>query len=157
MADGILKVMVKAKPDPKAIRKISRLTDEIAPTKKNEAQVAKESENQDLGDENKKEQIAIHAAVNQKKAQEEAWARRRIEEIEAEIKKLAEERKQQILKRRKELPRETQEQKIAEEQKKKSLPEVTTKRKKGLPFWGRRIKIAQQQAQPERAGRKIGG
>jgi len=137
-----------AKPNPQLLRQIRQLSEEKLPDSKSEELSPQET--------NQNEPFKESLEQQQMKANDEAWAKKRREEIEAKIKELVEERKQQILKRREEPPKEIQEQKIAEEQKKKSLPEVVSKPKRGL-FWGRRIKTAQQQAQPETAGRRSGG
>ncbi len=84
----------------------------------------------------------------QEKVQDESWAKKRIAELEAEIKKLTYERQQEM--------RARYEQKKKEEEKKEaSVPVVASKPKRG--FWGRRIKSAQQQTQPETVGRRVSG
>jgi len=88
------------------------------------------------------------------KARSEQLAARIVQELEQEIEKWRRVREQQLQTRRQ--PPEQQ-----EEEKKQETPplvEPSTKPKRGLfGFWGRRIKSAQQQAQPEMVGRRVGG
>ena len=88
------------------------------------------------------------------KARSEQLAAKIIQELEQEIEKWRRIREQQLQTRRQ--PPEQQ-----EEEKKQETPplvEPSTKPKRGLfGFWGRRIKSAQQQAQPEMVGRRVGG
>jgi len=143
--------MAKTKIDPQIIRQLRQASDEEMFLKEDKPSFVKAKEgkeNQEIKENNEK--------IAQLKAQKEAWAKRRIQEIETKIEGLVEERRQQRLKRREETPQEVQEKKIAEEQKKKSLPEVSSKPKRGL-FWSKRIKTAQQQAQPETVGKRVSG
>lgn len=90
----------------------------------------------------------------------EQLAAKVIQELDAEIEKRRRTREEQLKARRR-----TPEQQ--EEEKKQEAPplvEPSTKPRRGLfglpagrhSFWGRRIKSAQQQAQPEMAGRRVG-
>ncbi len=83
------------------------------------------------------------------KESEEAWAKKRITELEAAIKELALKRQEEMRERNKE--KEEKEENQSEE----TLAVPKSKPRRG--FWGRRIKSAQQQAQPETAGRRISG
>ncbi len=102
------------------------------------------------GDEAKK--LAEMKAAD--KAKSEQLAAKIVQELEAEIEKWRRVREEQLKARRQ--PSEQQ-----EEEKKQETPplmEPSTKPKRGLfGFWGRRIKSAQQQAQPEMVGRRVGG
>jgi len=96
--------------------------------------------------------------IAQLKAQKETWAKKRIQEIEGEVKLLIQQRQEEARKRYEQKKTEEKKKENKEEQiKKTQVPEIATKPKKGLPFWGKRIKTAQQQAQPETAGRRVGG
>jgi len=95
--------------------------------------------------------------LQQLKIKKEAFAKKRIGEIENEMRMLAQQRQEEMRKRREAIE---QQQKQEEEQKKtQGNPnlEISSKPKKGMPFWGKRVKTAQQQSQPETAGRRIGG
>ncbi len=142
--------MDKTKINPQIIQQLRQMGGEVVLEKE-------EEKKEDGGYEEEKEHKIDKGEILQMKTQKEVWAKKRREEIEAEIKKLIEERKQQLSKRREEAPQKIQEQKIAEEQKKELPPEISSKPKKGLPFWGKRIKTAQQQAQPETVDRRVGG
>ena len=130
-----------AKPSPQLLRQIRELSEEKLPESKNEELSSQET--------NQNEPFKESLEQQQMKVNDEAWAKRRIQEIEEEIKILTQKRQEEMRKR--------YEQK-SEEQKQKEQPlGVSSKPKKGLPFWGKRIKTAQQQAQPETAGRRVGG
>jgi phenylalanyl-tRNA synthetase alpha subunit len=148
--------MAKTKINPQALRKIIQTTDEVIPTKKEIPPDGKPPMAEETNNENEK---AIHEqALNQLKAQKEAWAKKRIKEVEDEVRLLAQKRQEEMRKRREEMTSQQQQQET--EAKKVHVsqpPEVSHKPKRGLPFWGRRIKSAQQQAQPETAGRRAGG
>jgi len=146
--------MVKGRITSQLARQIGQLSNETIVAKKEN--LADEEVNLGQKRSLEDEKIINQQAVNQLKAQKEVWAKKRIQEIETKIEGLVEERRQQRLKRREEPPQEVQEKKIAEEQKKESLPEVSSKPKRGL-FWGKRIKTAQQQAQPETVGKRVSG
>jgi len=88
------------------------------------------------------------------KARSKQLAAKIVQELEAEVEKWRRIREQQLQARRQ--PPEQQEEE--KKQEKPPLIEPSTKPKRGLfGFWGRRIKSAQQQAQPEMAGRRVGG
>jgi len=96
--------------------------------------------------------------LEEMKAADEAKSRQLaakiVQELEAEIEKWRRIREEQLRARRQ--PPEQQQ----EEKKQKAPPviEPSTKPKRGLfGFWGKRVKSAQQQAQPETVGRRIGG
>lgn len=87
--------------------------------------------------------------LEQLKQQKNLQTRRQIAKLEQEIRRMLAQRKEQ-----QEAWRKTQEEKMAKERKLKEEKEP----KRGiLGFWSRRVKTAQQQSQPERAGRRVGG
>jgi len=88
------------------------------------------------------------------KARSEQLAAKIVQELEAEIEKRRRIREEQLKARRQEA-----EQQEERKQEKPPLIEPSTKPKRGLfgGFWGRRAQRAQQQAQPEMAGRRVGG
>ncbi|MGB9911021.1 MAG: hypothetical protein ACPLKP_00200 [Microgenomates group bacterium] len=100
-----------------------------------------------------------------KKADEEKsrqLAKKIIEELEQEIAKWRKIREEQLKARRQPPEQQGSQEKMEGEEKQNQLPplqEPTTKPKRGLffGFWGRRIKSAQQQSQPEKVGRRVGG
>lgn len=100
-----------------------------------------------------------------KKADEEKsrqLAKKIIEELEQEIAKWRKIREEQLKARRQQPEQPGSQEKIGGKEKPNQLPplqEPTTKPKRGLffGFWGRRIKSAQQQSQPETVGRRVGG
>ncbi len=98
------------------------------------------------------------AAIAQLKAEKDAFAKKRLQEIREQMQALAHQRQEQI-RQRYQQKNEEQKQKEAEEQKKQSGQplEMNSKSKKGKPFWGRRIKTAQDQSKPETAGRRTSG
>lgn len=88
------------------------------------------------------------------KVRSEQLAAKIVQELEAEIEKWRRKREQQLQVRRQPPEQQGRE----KEGEKPSLVEPSTKPKRGLfGFWGRRIKSAQQQAQPEMVGRRVGG
>jgi len=88
------------------------------------------------------------------KARSEQLAAKIVQELEQEIERWRRIREQQLQARR-QPPEQPEEEK---KQEKPPLIEPSTKPKRGLfGFWGRRVKSAQQQAQPEMAGRRVGG
>jgi len=94
-------------------------------------------------------------------ARSKQLAARIVQDLESEIEKWRRIREQQLQARRQPPEQEGEEKK----QEKPPLVEPSTKPKRGLfglpagrqGFWGRRVKSAQQQAQPEMAGRRVGG
>jgi len=87
------------------------------------------------------------------KAKSEQLAAKVVRELEVEIEKWRRIREQQLQARRQ--PSAQQEE--GKKQETPPLMEPSTKPKRGLfGFWGRRIKTAQQQAQPETVGRRVG-
>ena len=134
--------MVKTKkPSPQMLRQIREFSEEKTPESENEQFFTQEVNQDDLVEKVDQEQM---------KTNDETWAKKRIQEIEEEIKILTQKRQEEIRKR--------YEQKKEQEQKQEeSLLEISSKPKKGLPFWGKRVKTAQQQAQPETAGKRVGG
>jgi hypothetical protein len=88
------------------------------------------------------------------KARSKQLAAKIVQELEAEVEKWRRIREQQLQARRQ--PPEQQEEE--KKQEKPPLIEPSTKPKRGLfGFWGRRVQSAQQQAQPEMVGRRVGG
>ena len=132
-----------AKPSPQLLRQIRQLSEEKLPELKKEGLSPQKT--------NQNEPFKKNLEQQQMKANDEAWAKKRIQEIEEEIKILTQKRQEEMRKR---YEQKSEEQK----QKQKEQPlEISSKSKKGLPFWGKRIKTAQQQAQPETVGRRVGG
>ncbi|MCJ7804599.1 hypothetical protein MUP35_02590 [Patescibacteria group bacterium] len=144
--------MVKTtKPSPQLLRQIRQLSEEKLPESKNEKLSPQETDQNEPFKESLEQQ--------QMKANDEVWAKKRIQEIEEEIKILTQKRQEEMRKRDQQ---KTEEQKQKEQGGEKIAKaqrplEISSKPKKGLPFWGKRIKTAQQQAQPETAGRRVGG
>lgn len=130
-----------AKPSPQLLRQIRQLSEEKLPDSE-----VKQISSQEI---NQEETIKEESEQQQMKANDEVWTKKRIEEIEGEIKLLSQKRQEEMRKR--------YEQKKEEQKQEESPLEISSKPKKGLPFWGKRIKTAQQQAQPETAGRRVGG
>jgi hypothetical protein len=130
-----------AKPSPQLLRQIREFSEEKLPESKDEGLSTQKTSQNELLDKDIKQQ--------QMKANDEAWAKKRIQEIEDEVHLLAQKRQEEMRKR--------YEQKIEEDKQKTQPSEISSKPQKGKPFWGRRIKSAQQQAQPETAGRRTGG
>lgn len=88
--------------------------------------------------------------IEQLKQQKAIQTRQQIAQLEKEIRRLVGERRRQ-----QEEWRRVQEEKMV---KKESPPLAPSKPKRRLfGFWSRRVKTAQQQSQPERAGRRVGG
>ena len=143
--------MIKTtKPSPRLLRQIRQLSEEKLPDSE-----IKQISPQEV---NKEEPFKENLEQQQMKINDEAWAKRRIQEIEEEIKILTQKRQEEMRKRSEQKTEEQKQKQQGEEKMKKSQPlEMTSKQKKGLPFWGKRIKTAQQQAQPETVGRRVGG
>lgn len=139
--------MAKAtKPSPQLLQQIRQLSEEKLPDSE-----AKQISSQEV---NQEEPLKENLEQQQMKVNDEVWAKKRIQEIEEEIKILSQKRQEEMRKRY-----ESSFAKAAgDKQKQEESPlEISSKPKKGLPFWGKRIKTAQQQAQPETAGRRVGG
>ncbi len=145
--------MNKGKISPQARRQIGQLSDEVIEDKRE----IPSSEMPIIEKGVDEEKVAEQQTINQMRAQKEAWAKKRIKEIEDEVRLLAQKRQEEMRKRREEVV--NQEQQGVESKKvQDSQPlEISSKPQKGKPFWGKRIKTAQQQAQPETAGRRTGG
>ena len=143
--------MIKTtKPSPRLLRQIRQLSEEKLPDSEIK-QISPQEVNQE-------EPLKESLEQQQMKANDEIWAKRRIQEIEEEIKILTQKRQEEMRKRSEQKTEEQKQKQQGEEKMKKSQPlEMTSKQKKGLPFWGKRIKTAQQQAQPETVGRRVGG
>jgi hypothetical protein len=144
--------MVKtAKPSSQLLRQIREFSEEKLPESKNNELFSQET--------NRKELVEEGIKQKQIKANDETWAKRRIQEIEGEIRLLTQKRQEEMEER---YEQKAEEQKQKEQEKGKIAKfqqplEVSSKPKKGLPFWGKRIKTAQQQAQPETAGKRVSG
>jgi len=137
------------KPSPQLLRQIRQLSEEKVPDSG-----VKQTAPQEV---NQEESLKENLEQQQMKANDEVWAKKRIQEIEGEIKILTQKRQEEMRKRRESSFAKASEDKEKMAQEKALLPEVSSKPKKGLPFWGKRIKTAQQQAQPETAARRVGG
>ncbi len=140
-----------AKPSRQLLRQIRQLSEEKLPDSEVK-QVSPQEVNQEIP-------LKENLEQQQMKANDEVWAKKRIQEIEEEIKILTQKRQEEMRKR---YEQKTEEQGQQEEEGEKTAKvqeplEISSKPKKGLPFWGKRIKTAQQQSQPETAGRRVGG
>ena len=147
--------MAKAKISPQMIRQLRQMGEEVI-LKEGEKSKEYEENEEYKEDKEKKEN---QQKIAQMKAQKGAWAQKRIKEIEDEMKMLAQKRQEEMRKRIESSFAKAMEDKEKKEKmllEKAIVPEVVSKPKRGL-FWGRRIKTAQQQAQPETVGRRIGG
>jgi len=150
--------MAKTKINPQILRKVSQLTDEVAPQVKKETKPLGEGPSEKIFESEIRENRKKQELIEQLKVQKEAWAKKRIKEIEDEVRLLTQKRQEEMRKRREEITPQQQQQETEAKKVQVGQPlEVSSKPKKGLPFWGRRIKSAQQQAQPETAGRRVGG
>lgn len=93
--------------------------------------------------------------IAQKIAQDKAQSQQRIAELEAGIKKEQQIREEQLKQRRQ--PSELTPEQFAVQQE-SPLPVISSKKKRGLfGNWTKRVKTAQDQAQPELSGRRVGG
>ena len=146
--------MNKGKINPQIRRQIGQLSDEVIEYKRE----IPSSEMPIIEKGVDEEKAAEQQATNQMRAQKEAWAKKRIKEIEDEVYLLTQKRQEEMRKRREEMINPEQKQEMESKKAQDSQPlEISSKPKKGMPFWGKRIKTAQQQAQPETAGRRTGG
>lgn len=104
------------------------------------------------------EQGSDLAAIAQLKTEKDAFAKKRLQEIREQMQILANQRQEQM-RQRYQQKNEEQKRKEAEQQgAQKNQPlETSSKPKKGMPFWGKRVKTAQQQSQPETAGQRTSG
>jgi hypothetical protein len=146
--------MVKTKVTPQMIRRMQQtVREEKMPQNRDEKNNFQEeqSDNKDL-DQNQKDEW------QQLKIKKEAVTQKRIGEIENEMRMLSQQRQEEMRKRREEIVEQQQKQ-DSEQKKTQGGPalEISSKPKKGMPFWGKRIKAAQQQSQPETAGRRTAG
>jgi hypothetical protein len=103
-----------------------------------------------------KEQGSDLAAITQLKAEKDAFAKRRLEEIREKMQFLARERQEQIRKRYQQKEEEQKQKENQEEKTKKQQPMEAASKKKG-GFWGKRVKTAQDQSQPETVGKRTSG
>jgi len=140
-----------SKPSPQLLRQIRRLSEEKVPDS--------EVKQTPLQGVNQETPLKENLEQQQVKANDEAWAKKRIQEIEEEIKILTQKRQEEMRKRYEPKSEKQKQQEQGEKKTPKTQEplEISSKPKKGLPFWGKRIKTAQQQAQPETAGRRVGG
>ncbi len=140
-----------SKPSPQLLRQIRRLSEEKVPDS--------EVKQTPLQGVNQETPLKENLEQQQVKANDEAWAKKRIQEIEEEIKILTQKRQEEMRKRYEQKSEKQKQQEQGEKKTPKTQEplEISSKPKKGLPFWGKRIKTAQQQAQPETAGRRVGG
>lgn len=146
--------MNKGKINPQTRRQISQLSDEVIDDKReiplSEMPIIEKGVDE--------EKAVEQQAINQMKAQKEEWAKKRIKEIEDEVHLLTQKRQEEMRKRREEMVNPEQKQEAEDKKVQGNQPlEISSKPQKGKPFWGKRIKTAQQQAQPETAGRRTGG
>ena len=148
-------IVGKGKITPQMIRKISQLSDETIVPKAETSPNEGVSFEQNITDGDEK--VINQQAINQLKVQQEAWTKKRIKEIEDEVHLLAQKRQEEMRKRREEVVNRQQQEMEGKKAQNSQLLEISSKPQKGKPFWGRRIKTAQQQAQPETAGKRVGG
>lgn len=145
--------MNKGKINPQVRRQIGQLNDEVIDDKRE----TPSSEMPIIEKEADEEKVSKQQTINQMRAQKDVWAKKRIKEIEDEVHYLTQKRQEEMRKRREEVIG-LQQQEMESKKAQDSQPlEISSKPQKGKPFWGKRIKTAQQQAQPETAGRRIGG
>lgn len=137
--------MVDDKKVSQILRQVRQASEEKFPEGKTGDSESNDALTKNLLDNSEKK---ISLGSEQEKVQDESWAKKRIAELEAEIKEL-------VYKRQQEMRTRYEQKKKEEEKKEASVPVVASKPKRG--FWGRRIKSAQQQAQPETVGRRVSG
>ena len=145
--------MAKPKLTPQMIRQIQRASQEekLPPTETGENIPEGYGNSPEPGQNRQTE-------LQQLKIKKEAFAKKRIGEIEEQIRGLSYQRQEEMRKRRQEIMEQQQKQKGEQEKSQLNQPlEISSKSKRGAPFWGKRIKTAQQQSQPETAGRRIAG
>ncbi len=127
-----------------AIKQSQQLREERLPEEKGEA--SREVIEKVVLDNSEEEKAALD---KEGKESQEAWAKKRITELEVAIRDLVLKRQQEMRKRN--VQREEKEREESEE----TLVVPKSKPKRG--FWGRRIRSAQQQAQAETASRRVSG
>ena len=103
-----------------------------------------------------KEQGPNSVAIAQLKVEKEAFAKRRLEELREKMQFLARERQEQMRQRYQQKEEEQKQKETQEEKVKKQQPMEANSKKKG-GFWGKRVKTAQDQSQPETAGKRTSG
>jgi hypothetical protein len=145
--------MAKPKINPQMIRRMQQVAQEekIPQSSDGENNSVENQHGLQNFDQNQKNEL------QELKIKKEAFAQKRIGEIEGEMRALSQQRQEEMRKRREEM---IEHQGQESEQKKVqggSPLEISSKPKKGMPFWGKRIKTAQQQSQPETAGRRTSG
>lgn len=145
--------MAKPKLTPQMIRQMQQVAKEEKIPQDVDQKDIFEKEQPDRQDLDQNDEDEFQQLKNRK----EALAKKRIGEIENEMRAFAQQRQDEMRKRRGEI---VGQQKQESEQKKTQSGlslEISSKPKKGMPFWGKRVRTAQQQSQPETAGRRIAG
>jgi len=133
----------------KIAKQIKKDSPEIFPENSGDSNLESNS-NDNINQETTGEDQQFKQQIKQARQNDLDQSKKRIDELNFEIKKYADLRQQQMRERRE------QKEEPKSEQDEKSLPTVNSKpSRKG--FWGRRIKSAQQQAQPETAARRSTG
>lgn len=122
-----------------------------------------EKKSETVNFENNYQQEAINkqnteAEMAQLKTEKDAFAKKRLQEIRERMQVLAQQRQEQMRQRYQQKNEEQKQKEANQQENQKNQPlEISTKPKKGMPFWGKRIKTAQQQSQPETAGKRTSG
>jgi len=136
--------------DPTLRRQIGQLSNEIPEKNLETANFSQNDQRVET------EQVPDLAAITQLKAEKDAFAKRRIEEIRAQMQNLARERQEQLRQRYQQKNGEQKQKEVEEQKAKKEQPLSMSSKKKG-GFWGKRVKTAQDQSQPETAGKRASG
>jgi len=142
--------MNQKKIDPALRRQIGQLSNEIPEKNLEKASFIQSDQATET------EQGPDLATINQLKAEKDAFAKRRLEEIRTQMQNLARERQEQIRQRYQQKNEEQKQKEVEEQKAKKEQPLSMSSKKKG-GFWGKRVKTAQDQSQPETAGKRTSG
>jgi len=141
----------------KIARQLGQIAEETVEEIKKEPKQMGEVVREQVGlEESKETKPPVEGELEEMKVKDKAKSRRLAQQIEAEIKEMVRKRQEEMEEYRTKMEA-LRQSKLANQEKKAPLPEVPTKPKEGLPFWGRRIKSAQQQTRPETVGRRVGG
>lgn len=133
----------------KIAKQIKKDSSEIFPGNNDDLSLESNS-NDNINQETIGEDQQFKQQIEQARQNDLAQSKKRIDELNFEIKKYADLRQQQMRERRE------QKEESKTEQDEKSLPMINSNpSRKG--FWGRRIKSAQQQAQTETAAKRSSG
>ncbi len=133
----------------KIAKQIKKDSSEIFPGN-NDGLSLESNSNDDIDQETIGKDQQFEQQIEQAKRNDLEQSKKRIDELNFEIKKYVDLRQQQTRERRE------QKEEAKSKQDEKSLPMVNSKPSR-KSFWGRRIKSAQQQSQPETAARRSSG